>query len=122
MAVEGDLPEDKRGESNILAISEEHVSRSLSKMKEGLYAPFANEERETIENLEASQIQKMVTHEEAFPITDTGFKDEDDEDNLPLRWKIKIRMMPTSSKGKEKVAGETEPRGRHITPEGQQTN
>lgn len=36
VVVEGDLPEDKGGESNILASSEELVMRSMSKIKKGL--------------------------------------------------------------------------------------
>lgn len=102
--------EDKKGESNILATSEELMVRSFPKIKEGLHAPFADEEGETIENLEASQIPRIVTSKGTFLIIDTSFEDENDENNLPLSWKIKRSMVLISSNGKEKVVGETERR------------
>lgn len=36
--------------------------------------------------------------------------DEDKEDNLPLSWKVKRKMVPTSSKRNEKETDETIPK------------
>lgn len=43
-----------------------------------------DEEGETIENLEASRIPRIVTSKGTFLIIDNSFEDENDEDNLPL--------------------------------------
>lgn len=41
-------------------------------------------------------------------MTDIGFEDDGDEDNILISWKIKKRMVPNSSKGKMKVVSEIE--------------
>lgn len=94
MAIEGDLPEDKGCELNILVASEELVARNLSKMKEGLHAPF--EEEEVVLNMEPSKISKLISLKETLLITGTGFEEEDDEENLPLLWKVRRKLVPTS--------------------------
>lgn len=103
LVVKGDLPDVKRSESNILITSKELVERSFFETKEGLHASFANEDCKTTETLE-TKVLKIVKPEETFPITNTDFEDEGDEDKLPLLWKIKRWMVPISSKGKGKRA------------------
>lgn len=52
-------------------------------MKEGINISFTEEEVELAQSLEVKPISKMVTPQGTFPMAETGFKD-DEEDNLQL--------------------------------------
>ncbi|KAH0640259.1 hypothetical protein KY285_036845 [Solanum tuberosum] len=82
---EGDLPNSKFSESNILAASESLVIESLAQMRE----------------------MEVGVYQYSDP-SDT------DEDNVLLKWSLQRRMVPITSKGKEKVTEET-PRKRPFT-------
>lgn len=71
-------------------------------MMEGLHAPFSDKDVDAVMNLELNQTPKSVSIKKTFEITDTTFQDEDEKDNLPLSWKIKRKMVPTSKKGERK--------------------
>lgn len=121
VAIEGYLPKDKEEESNILKASEEHMARRLSKMKEGLNIDITEEAIEIAQNLEVYPVPRMATPRRTFPMAHTVLEDNE-EDNVPLSWKIKKRIVPTSNKGKEKEICETIPKGRHVTLEGSKIN
>ncbi|KAG5606002.1 hypothetical protein H5410_027494, partial [Solanum commersonii] len=102
---EGDLPEEKNSESNILASSEELVVESLTEMMESIRAPFSEEgDRNPKASLETFEpkFDKIPGTIQPSTIID----DEEDKDNRPLCWAVKKRMVPIYNKGKMKVTKE----------------
>ncbi|KAH0746522.1 hypothetical protein KY285_008179 [Solanum tuberosum] len=99
----GDLPEEKKSESNILAASKELMVESLTEMRESTRAPFFEEGDRTPEApIETSEPMFDKTQGTILPSTII----DDEEDNRPLHWVVQRRMVPISSKGKEKVTEE----------------
>ncbi|KAG5611917.1 hypothetical protein H5410_023198 [Solanum commersonii] len=88
---EGDLPKSNSSESNILAAGESLVIESLAQMREGVI----NEEGGSFVDGILGDSELVVLH----PSTDSS---DTDEDNIPLRWAIQMRMVPVTTKGKEK--------------------
>ncbi|KAH0754577.1 hypothetical protein KY290_024847 [Solanum tuberosum] len=98
---EGDLPEEKNSDSNILASSEELVVESLTEMRESIRAPFSKKgDRNPEASLETFAPKFDKTPGTVLP--STIIDDEEDEDNPPLCWAVKRRMVPICSKGKRK--------------------
>ncbi|KAH0682507.1 hypothetical protein KY290_021077 [Solanum tuberosum] len=107
---EGYLPKSKSSKSNILAASKSLVIESLAQMREGV-----------INDKEGSFVDEILGCSE--PVFDQtpkvgvypSFDSTDiDEDNVPLKWSLQRRMVPVTTKGKEKVTEET-PRRRPFT-------
>lgn len=78
-------------------------------MKESLNISFCKKGVEIALNLEVYPIPKIVTLQGTFHISHSVL-DENEEDNLLLYWKVKRRMLPTSSKSKEKKTSEIVPK------------
>ncbi|KAH0636235.1 hypothetical protein KY290_036659 [Solanum tuberosum] len=107
---EGDLPENKSSESNILATSESLVVECLTQMREGL---LSEEGEQFVDNfLGGSQL--VFYHIPEFGVYPSSDSTDTDEDNRPLRWIVQKKMVPISTKGKEKVTEET-PKRRPFT-------
>ncbi|KAH0698895.1 hypothetical protein KY284_013110 [Solanum tuberosum] len=107
---EGDLPENKSFESNILAANESLVVESLTQMRGWL---LSEEGQQFVDDLlGGSQPMFDQTHE--FGMYLSSYSTDTNEDNRPLRWIVQKKMVPISSKGKEKVTEET-PKRRPFT-------
>lgn len=78
-------------------------------MKESLNISFCKKGVEIALSLEVYPIPKIVTPQGTFPMSHSVL-DENEVDNLSLYWKVKRRMLPTSSKRKEKKTGEIVPK------------
>ncbi|KAG5579770.1 hypothetical protein H5410_050397, partial [Solanum commersonii] len=100
---EGDLPQSKSSEYNILAASENLVIESLTQMREWV----RNEEGSSFMDGilgDSEQIFDQTPEVGVHPSTDSS---DTDEDNISLRWEIQKRMVTVTMKGKEKVTEKT---------------
>ncbi|KAH0644982.1 hypothetical protein KY284_032866 [Solanum tuberosum] len=100
---EGDLPENRYSESNILTASENLVVESLTEMREGVRNEEGSRFAENL--LDDTELVFETTPEVRVPPSNDSEDDEDD--NSPLRWAIQKRMVHITNKGKEKVVEET---------------
>ncbi|KAG5591368.1 hypothetical protein H5410_041882 [Solanum commersonii] len=100
---EGDLPEHRHSESNILVASENMVIESLTQMRDSLRNVESNGFGEiSLENTEPI-FDKMP--KVRLPVASDS--EDTDEDNAPLKWVVQKRMVHVSVKEKEKDAEKT---------------
>ncbi|KAH0655127.1 hypothetical protein KY290_030931 [Solanum tuberosum] len=100
---EGDLPENKSSESNILAASESLVVESLTQKREVILS----EEGEQFGDDFLRGSQPVFEQTPEFGVYPSSDSTDNDKDNCPLRWIVQKKIVPVSTKGYEKVTEET---------------
>ncbi|KAH0669277.1 hypothetical protein KY285_023436 [Solanum tuberosum] len=81
---EGNLPEHRHSESNILAVSENIVIESLAQMREGL----RNEESCGFGEVSLENTEPIFDRTPEVGITLANDSDDTNEDNPPLKWAV----------------------------------
>ncbi|KAH0642440.1 hypothetical protein KY290_034033 [Solanum tuberosum] len=107
---EGDFPENKSSESNILPTSESLVIKSLTQMRGWL---LSEEGEQFVDDLLGGS-HPLFDQTPEFGVYLSSDSTDTDEDNRPLRWIVQKKMVPISTKQKEKVTYET-PKRRPFT-------
>ena len=99
---EGDLPNHKAFESNILAASEELVIESLAMMREEAMA----EQTEVLEREEVRTTQPIFDKTPNIGRYSSSASSDSESEDEPLKWKVERREGEKSRKGKDKVVEE----------------
>ncbi|KAH0638715.1 hypothetical protein KY285_035301 [Solanum tuberosum] len=115
---EGDLPLSKSSGSNILAANESTVIESLAQMREGVIheagGTFANEEGGSFVEVIIGDTEPVLDQTHEIGLRPSTYSSDTDEDDVSLRLALQRRMVPITTKGKEKVTEET-PKRRPFT-------
>ncbi|KAH0761103.1 hypothetical protein KY290_017176 [Solanum tuberosum] len=100
---EGELLESKHSESNILVASENMVIESLTQMRKGL----RNDEESSFAEDLLRNTELIFDKTPYVGLPSPSDLDKTEEDNTIPRWDVQKRMVPITTKGKEKVIEET---------------
>ncbi|KAH0686328.1 hypothetical protein KY284_016881 [Solanum tuberosum] len=104
---EGDLPENKSSESNILTASESLVVENLTQIRGRL---LREEGGQFVDDLLGGS-QPVFDQTPEFGVYSSSDSTDKAKDNHPLRWIVQKKMVPISTKGEEKVLEETPKKG-----------
>ncbi|KAH0685488.1 hypothetical protein KY290_016966 [Solanum tuberosum] len=86
-----------------MAASENLIIESLEHMREGV----RNKEGSSFIDDLLRDFELVFDHTPKVGLHSSTDSSDTDEDNVPLKWAIQRRMVPVTTKGKEKVTEET---------------